>query len=62
MTSELAEWIDRRYSLLWEAFSDKPYRFEDAAKGAEREKQRELRTVPVFSLTVTKSGYLSAEY
>ena len=32
MKSDMAEWIDRRYDILWEAFGDKTFRFEDAAK------------------------------
>ena len=32
MKTEMAEWIDRRYDILWRVFGDKTFRFEDAAK------------------------------
>ncbi|MCW3995704.1 MAG: type I restriction-modification system subunit M [Candidatus Bathyarchaeota archaeon] len=61
MKSDMAEWIDRRYSLLWEAFSDKPFRFEDAAKVL-KEKNKDIEEqVPVFLSQLRKAGFLSAE-
>jgi len=61
MKSELAEWIDRRYSLLWEAFSDKPFRFEDAAKVLKEKNKDVEEQVPVFLSQLRKAGFLSAE-
>lgn len=57
----MAEWIDRRYSLLWEAFGDKTFRFEDAAKVL-KEKNKDIEEqVPVFLSQLRKAGFLSAE-
>jgi type I restriction enzyme M protein len=61
MKSELAEWIDRRYSLLWEAFSDKPFRFEDAAKVLKEKNKDVEEQVPVFLSQLRKAGFLSVE-
>ena len=48
MKSDMAEWIDRRYDILWEAFGDKTFRFEDAAKVLRR-KTKTLRSRYQFS-------------
>jgi type I restriction enzyme M protein len=61
MKSDMAEWIDRRYSLLWEAFSDKPFRFEDAAKLLMEKNKDAWEQVPVFLSQLRKAGFLSAE-
>jgi len=61
MKTDMAEWVDRRYSLLWEAFGDKTFRFEDAAKVL-KEKNKDIEEqVPVFLSQLRKAGFLSAE-
>jgi type I restriction enzyme M protein len=61
MKSEMAEWIDRRYEILWEAFGDKTFRFEDAAKVLKEKNKDTEEQVPVFLSQLRKAGFLSAE-
>ncbi len=61
MKSEMAEWIDRRYDILWEAFGDKTFRFEDAAKLLMEKNKDAWEQVPVFLSQLRKAGFLSAE-
>lgn len=61
MKTDMAEWIDRRYSLLWEAFGDKTFRFEDAAKLLMEKNKDAWEQVPVFLSQLRKAGFLSAE-
>jgi type I restriction enzyme M protein len=61
MKSEMAEWIDRRYDILWEAFGDKTFRFEDAAKLLKEKNKDTEEQVPVFLSQLRKAGFLSAE-
>ena len=61
MKSDTAEWINRRYDLLWEAFGDKTFRFEDAAKLLMEKNKDPWEQVPVFLSQLRKAGYLSAE-
>jgi len=61
MKSEMAEWIDRRYNLLWDAFGDKPFRFEDAAKLLMEKNKDAWEQVPVFLSQLRKAGFLVAE-
>ena len=57
----MAEWIDRRYDILWEAFGDKTFRFEDAAKVLKEKNKDAEEQVPVFLSQLRKAGFLSAE-
>lgn len=61
MKPDMAEWIDRRYSLLWEAFGEKPFRFEEAAKLLMEKNKDAWEQVPVFLSQLRKAGFLSAE-
>ncbi len=61
MKNDMAEWIDRRYSLLWEAFGDKTFRFEEAAKLLMEKNKDAWEQVPVFLSQLRKAGFLSAE-
>ena len=61
MKSEMAEWIDRRYDILWEAFGDKTFRFEDAAKILTEKNKDAWEQVPVFLSQLRKAGFLTAE-
>jgi type I restriction enzyme M protein len=61
MKSEMAEWIDRRYEILWDAFGDKTFRFEDAAKVLKEKNKDTEEQVPVFLSQLRKAGFLSAE-
>jgi type I restriction enzyme M protein len=61
MKTEMAEWIDRRYDILWEAFGDKTFRFEDVAKVLKEKNKDMEEQVPVFLSQLRKAGFLSAE-
>ncbi len=61
MKSDMAEWIDRRYDILWEAFGDKTFRFEEAAKLLMEKNKDAWEQVPVFLSQLRKAGFLSAE-
>lgn len=61
MKNDMAEWIDRRYSLLWEAFGEQTFRFEDAAKLLMEKNKDAWEQVPVFLSQLRKAGFLSAE-
>jgi type I restriction enzyme M protein len=61
MKSEMAEWIDRRYDILWEVFGDRPFRFEEAAKVLMDENKDAWEQVPVFLSQLRKAGFLTAE-
>jgi type I restriction enzyme M protein len=61
LKSDMAEWIDRRYDILWEAFGDKTFRFEDAAKLLMEKNKDAWEQVPVFLSQLRKAGFLSAE-
>ena len=61
MKSDMAEWIDRRYDILWEAFGDKTFRFEDAAKVLKEKNKDTEEQVPVFLSQLRKAGFLTAE-
>ena len=61
MKSEMAEWIDRRYDILWEKFGEKTFRFEDAAKVLKEKNKDNEEQVPVFLSQLRKAGFLSAE-
>ena len=61
MKSDMAEWIDRRYDILWEAFGDKTFRFEEAAKLLMEKNKDVWEQVPVFLSQLRKAGFLSAE-
>jgi type I restriction enzyme M protein len=61
MKSEMAEWIDRRYDILWEAFGDKTFKFEEAAKVLKEKNKDAEEQVPVFLSQLRKAGFLSAE-
>jgi type I restriction enzyme M protein len=61
MKSEIPEWIERRYDILWDSFGDKTFRFEDAAKILMDKNKDAWEQVPVFLSELRKAGFLSAE-
>jgi len=61
MKSEIPEWIERRYEILWDSFGDKTFRFEEAAKILMDKNKDALEQVPVFLSELRKAGFLSAE-
>jgi len=61
MRSEIPDWIERRYGILWDSFSDKTFRFEDAAKVLMDKNKDAWKQVPVFLSELRKAGLLSVE-
>jgi hypothetical protein len=61
MKAEVADWIDRRYDILWEAFGEKTFRFEDAARLLMEKNKDAWEQVPVFLSQLRKAGFLSVE-
>jgi type I restriction enzyme M protein len=59
--SEIPEWIERRYEILWDSFGDKTFRFEEAAKILMDKNKDAWEQVPVFLSEMRKAGFLSAE-
>jgi type I restriction enzyme M protein len=58
----LENWLDRRYSILWEAFKDSKFRMEDAAKVLKEKNKDSKEEVPVFLSELRKAGWLKAEF
>ena len=61
MRSEIPDWIERRYEILWDSFGDKTFRFEDAAKVLMDRNKDAWEQVPVFLSELRKAGLLSVE-
>lgn len=61
MKSDLPDWVERRYEILWESFGDKTFRFEDAAKLLMDKNKDAWEQVPVFLSELRKAGFLLAE-
>jgi type I restriction enzyme M protein len=61
MKSDIPNWIERRYEILWDAFSDSTFRFEDAAKVLMDKNKDAWEQVPVFLSELRKAGFLVVE-
>jgi type I restriction enzyme M protein len=61
MRSEIPDWIERRYEILWDSLGDKTFRFEDAAKVLMDKNKDAWEQVPVFLSELRKAGFLSVE-
>jgi type I restriction enzyme M protein len=61
MSRNIPDWIDRRHSILQDAFGDKTFRFEDAAKVLMERNKDAWEQVPVFLSELRKAGYLIVE-
>lgn len=61
MRSEIPDWIERRYEILWDSFGDKTFRFEDAAKLLLDKNKDPWEQVPVFLSELRKGGLLLVE-
>src|SRR3972149_1934069 len=61
MKSDVPDWVERRYEILWASFADKTFRFEDAAKILMDKNKDPWEQVPVFLSELRKAGFLSAE-
>src|SRR3990172_3698312 len=61
MKSDVPDWVERRYEILWASFGDKTFRFEDAAKVLMDKNKDAWEQVPVFLSELRKAGFLSVE-
>src|SRR4030067_2377720 len=61
MKSDIPNWVERRYEILWDAFSDSTFRFEDAAKVLMDKNKDASEQVPVFLSELRKAGFLVVE-
>jgi type I restriction enzyme M protein len=58
---ELPNWVETRYQILWGAFKDSTFSFEDAFKVLEEKNRDRLEEVPVFLSELRKAGWLEAK-
>ncbi len=61
MKSEIPDWVERRYEILWGSFGDKTFRFEEAAKILMDKNKDAWEQVPVFLSELRKAGLLLVE-
>lgn len=61
MNSDIPDWVERRRRILWDAFGDSTFRFEDAAKVLMEQNKDAWEQVPVFLSELRKAGWLSVE-
>jgi len=61
MSKGIPSWVERRYEILWEAFGDKTFRFEDATKVLMDRNKDAWEQVPVFLSELRKAGWLLVE-
>ena len=57
---ELPNWLEKRYSFLWESFGSFPFRLEDATKVLETKNKDRQDEVPVFLSELRKAGWIQA--
>ena len=61
MKSDVPDWVERRYEILWASFGDKTFRFEDAAKVLMDKNKDAWEQVPVFLSQLRKASFLLVE-
>ena len=61
MDKAIPDWIERRRRILWEAFGDSTFRFEDAFKVLNERNKDAWEQVPVFLSELRKAGLLLVE-
>jgi type I restriction enzyme M protein len=61
MSKDIPSWVERRYEILWEAFSGSTFRFEDAARVLMDKNKDAWEQVPVFLSELRKAGLLLVE-
>jgi len=61
MSKDLPDWVERRRKILWDAFGDKAFGFEDAAKVLLEQNKDAWEQVPVFLSELRKGGWLLVE-
>jgi type I restriction enzyme M protein len=61
MNKDIPDWIERRRRILWEAFGDSTFRFEDAFRVLSERNKDAWEQVPVFLSELRKAGLLLVE-
>lgn len=61
MDKDIPDWIDRRYRILWDAFRDSTFRFEDAFRVLNEKNKDAWEQVPGFLSELRKAGLLCVE-
>jgi type I restriction enzyme M protein len=59
--SSLPDWLERRYSLLWNEFGDNAFRFEDAARVLMDKNRDAWEQIPNFLSELRKAGWVFVE-
>lgn len=54
-------WVEKRYSLLWDAFGDSEFNIEQAAKILEEKNKDKKEEIPVYISEIRKAGWLTDE-
>jgi type I restriction enzyme M protein len=54
-------WVEKRYSLLWNAFNDSEFNIEQAAKILEEKNKDKREEIPVYLSEIRKAGWLTDE-
>ncbi|MDL1956176.1 MAG: type I restriction-modification system subunit M [Candidatus Desulfofervidus auxilii] len=58
----IPRWLEKRHEILWEAFQNSPFKFEDAAKVLKEKNQDNEDQVNVFLSELRKKGWLTVEF
>jgi len=61
MSKDVPEWVERRRRILWDAFGDGTFRFEDAARVLLERNKDAWEQVPVFLSELRRAGLLVVE-
>ena len=56
--SKLPEWLEKRYSILWNKFKDKTFTREEAVELLEKEQKDDKKSIGVFLSELRKAGIL----
>jgi len=58
----IPKWLDRRYEILWKAFQESPFRFEEAVDVLEEKLHESREQVNVVLSELRKGGLLKVEF
>lgn len=56
---KLPSWVEKRYSLLWEAFTDSEFRLDQAIEVLEKKNKDRKEEIPVYLSEIRKAGWLT---
>ena len=60
-TTELPNWLETRYGILWDSFGDSQFTFDDAVEVLEKKNKDRKDEVSVFLSELRKAGWLLTE-